>query len=198
MLLGNGFGFWNTMPMRRRTSTGSTFGSVEVEAVVDRSGPRPGALDEVVHAVEAAQHGRLAAAGRADERGDLVLADVEVDLADGAEVAVVHGQVARLEHHRTVGATDSCIGGVQVEHRGRVVWWTSALVEFIGSPLSFIAVSQPDGEAVHDQDEDEQHERSRSGDRAEVVARLAGVREDHGGQRRERTGQLLEEALVAR
>ena len=22
---GNGFGFWNTMPMRRRTSTGSTF-----------------------------------------------------------------------------------------------------------------------------------------------------------------------------
>ena len=27
MLLGNGLGFWNTMPMRFRTSTGSTFGA---------------------------------------------------------------------------------------------------------------------------------------------------------------------------
>ena len=60
----------------------------------------PGALDQVVHAVEAAQHGRLAAPGRPDERGDLVLVDVEVDLADGAEVAVVHREVADLEHHR--------------------------------------------------------------------------------------------------
>ena len=33
---GNGFGRWKTMPMRRRTSTGSTPDAVEVVAVVER------------------------------------------------------------------------------------------------------------------------------------------------------------------
>ena len=32
---GNGFGFWKTMPMRRRTSTGSTPRAVEIGAVVE-------------------------------------------------------------------------------------------------------------------------------------------------------------------
>ena len=60
----------------------------------------PGRLDEVVHAVEAAQHGGLAAARRADERGDLVLADVEVDVAHGPEVAVVDAEVVDVEDDR--------------------------------------------------------------------------------------------------
>ena len=159
MLFGNGFGFWNTMPMRRRTSTGIDVGSVEVDAVVGQRALDPGALDEVVHAVEAAQHRRLAAARRADERGDLVLVDVEVDLADGAEVAVVDGEVARL---RTPPGRWSADGrraraaGMSTTWPGRA--WSLSLGGFIGSPLSFIAVAQPDGEAVHDQDEDEQHE----------------------------------------
>ena len=34
MLLGNGFGFWKTMPIRRRTSTGSTLRIVEIDSVV--------------------------------------------------------------------------------------------------------------------------------------------------------------------
>ena len=34
MLFGNGFGFWNTMPIRRRTSTGVHLLVVEIDAVV--------------------------------------------------------------------------------------------------------------------------------------------------------------------
>ena len=62
------------MPMRRRTSTGSTPRLVEVVAVVADLALDAGAGDEVVHPVEAAQHRRLAAARGADEGGDLALA----------------------------------------------------------------------------------------------------------------------------
>ena len=55
-------------------------------------------VDQVVHAVEAPQHGGLAATGRPDERGDLVLADVEVDVMHGPEVAVVDVEVGDVEH----------------------------------------------------------------------------------------------------
>ena len=70
MVLGKGFGFWKTMPIRRRTSTGSTSSAY-------RSWPRYttpvncGARDQVVHPVQAADQGALAAAGRADEGRDL-------------------------------------------------------------------------------------------------------------------------------
>jgi hypothetical protein len=48
------------------------------------------ALDALgsVHAVEAAQYGRLAASGRPDHGGDPVLAEVHVDFADGLVAAV--------------------------------------------------------------------------------------------------------------
>jgi len=42
---------------------------------------------EVVHPVEATQHRRLAAAGRADERRDLLCRDVEIDVFDGTFAA---------------------------------------------------------------------------------------------------------------
>ena len=48
---------------------------VDVLAVVGHLALDPGAGDQVVHPVQAAQHGGLAAAGRADQRGDLVLAE---------------------------------------------------------------------------------------------------------------------------
>ena len=60
-------------------------GSIQVDAVVQDRALDPRRLDEVVHPVEAPQHGRLAAAGGSDEGGDLVLADGEVDVAHGAE-----------------------------------------------------------------------------------------------------------------
>ena len=37
--LGNGFGFWNTMPMRRRTSTASTSLRVQILAAIRRCDP---------------------------------------------------------------------------------------------------------------------------------------------------------------
>jgi hypothetical protein len=49
-----------------------------------------------VHAVEAAQVGRLAAAGRADQRGDLLVVDRHVDVLQRLEVAVVEVEVAGL------------------------------------------------------------------------------------------------------
>jgi hypothetical protein len=45
-------------------------------------------LDQVVHAVETAQNGALAAAGRTDEAGDLALLDRHVAVADGKEVSI--------------------------------------------------------------------------------------------------------------
>ena len=59
------------MPMWVRTAIGSTL-AVDVLAVVEHLALDAGAGHEVVHPVQAAQHGGLAAARGADERGDLV------------------------------------------------------------------------------------------------------------------------------
>ena len=45
--------------------------------------------DDLVHTVQGAQHGGLAAAGRADEGGDLVRLDVDVHIFHGQKVAVI-------------------------------------------------------------------------------------------------------------
>ena len=58
--------------------------------------------DQVVHPVQAADQGALAAAGGADEGGDLLLADLEVDPPQGQELAVVDVDVVQPEH---------CLGG---------------------------------------------------------------------------------------
>src|SRR5262249_20892921 len=74
----------------------------DVTAHRDRIDPRPvdviaaevhasleaEAADQVVHAVEATQRGALAAPGRADERGDGAALDLDLDVADGLELAV--------------------------------------------------------------------------------------------------------------
>src|SRR3546814_12925059 len=60
------------------------------------------ALDNVVHPIDAAQAGRLAATGRADEGTHLVLVDIDIDVLQGVVVAVVDVDVvggnARLCH----------------------------------------------------------------------------------------------------
>jgi hypothetical protein len=81
------------MPMRRRTSTASTLGVVDVLAVEEDFALGARRRHQVVHAVEGAQHRALAAAGRADQRRDLLPLDVEVDVAHGHKIAVKDPQV---------------------------------------------------------------------------------------------------------
>ncbi len=59
-----------------------------------------GAWDQVIHAVDAAQHGALAAPGWPDERRDLVFRHVEGDAGDRQEVAIEDLQIAE-RHERT-------------------------------------------------------------------------------------------------
>jgi hypothetical protein len=55
-------------------------------------------VDQVVHAVEAPQQRRLAAARRADQRGDLPLRDPQGDVTDGEVAAVADVDVLDVEH----------------------------------------------------------------------------------------------------
>jgi len=63
------------MPMVLRTAT---------DLALDVS-----AWDDFVHAVQGAQHGGLTAAGWADEGGNGLWWDVQVDVLHGVEIAVV-------------------------------------------------------------------------------------------------------------
>ena len=53
--MAKGLGCWNTMPMCRRTATGSTFVVVDILAAEVDVALEAEAADEVVHAVDAAQ-----------------------------------------------------------------------------------------------------------------------------------------------
>src|SRR5205085_5852171 len=77
--------------------------AVDVVALVPDGAGDQGAGDEVVHPVEAPQDGALAAAGRADEGGDLVGGDVAADAGDGGYRPVVNAQVRHGEHDLTFG-----------------------------------------------------------------------------------------------
>jgi hypothetical protein len=79
-------------------------GPVERHTVVVDRALGPGPRDQVVHAVEAAQHGGLATTRRPDEGRDLVLGDVDVDIAHGPEVAVEDADALDLEDDRAAGA----------------------------------------------------------------------------------------------
>ena len=132
------FFFWPFSRARRRCCRRSTSGTgsasgTPCRCVAPRPGrsarrrgrPRgsdralhPGRGDEVVHAVEATQHGGLAAAGRADERGDLVLVHVEVHLPHGAEAPVVDAEVVDVEHHLAGGRSAERWASAVVAVRG--------------------------------------------------------------------------------
>ena len=68
-------------------------GTANIVPVVENPALDPGARDEVIHAVEAAQHSALAAPGWPDERRDLVFRHVEGDPGDGQEVAIKNLQI---------------------------------------------------------------------------------------------------------
>ena len=93
--IGNGVGFWNTMPTLARIIETSSFERQNVLAV--EQDLSFGALLGIdgVDSVEDAQQSRLAAARRADERGDLILRDLEIDALERLERTVEEVQVAR-------------------------------------------------------------------------------------------------------
>ncbi len=87
MDLGNGFGRWNTMPMRRRRTV-----DVHLENVVAIE--RDAALDFRIadgfrDAVQRAEEGGLSAARWADQGGDLAFMDGQIHFMKGLEVTVV-------------------------------------------------------------------------------------------------------------
>ena len=72
-------------------------GPVEVLAVVEELAVDFGAGDQVVHPVEAAQQGALAAARGTDQRGDVVAVDVHRHALDGGHAAVEDVDALQLE-----------------------------------------------------------------------------------------------------
>lgn len=77
--------------------------------------------DLAVHKVEAAQEGRLAATGRADESGDLAFVEIERGAVQRMMVAVVDVDVARRKDNlagsgaATAAATARFAGGDAIE-----------------------------------------------------------------------------------
>ncbi|MCY1432221.1 hypothetical protein D9M71_482120 [compost metagenome] len=78
--------------------------TVEADLAVDAA-----AVDQIVHAVEGAQQGRLAATGRADEGGDAVLRDVQADVEQRLLVAVEQVEAGHLEGHRLAGQVEGLL-----------------------------------------------------------------------------------------
>ena len=68
-------------------------GGVEILAVDQHLALDARSANDLVHAVERAEEGRLAAAGRADERGHRASGDRDGDAFNGEEVAVVDVEV---------------------------------------------------------------------------------------------------------
>ena len=83
------------MPTRARSCATSWARIVDVLAVERDRAVHARAGDRVVHAIEAAQERRLAAARRADHRQHLIAPDVETHVLHRVLVAVMHVDVAR-------------------------------------------------------------------------------------------------------
>ncbi len=139
----------------------------------------PGAVDEVVHAVEAAQHRGLAAARRADERGDLAPLDGEADVAHGAERAVVHVEVR--PRRRPCPARDAAMPPRR-RPRGRPSdrwcwrWCRGACRALLGRRRrrSLVLEGEPRGDEAGDQGEDEDEEDEGEGRAPGPVLRRRG------------------------
>src|SRR5690606_36647523 len=99
--------------------------AVEVIAVIGDLAGDAGAGDQVVHAVEAAQHRALDATGRTDHGGDLTVADGHVHAAHRLVVAVEHAEAGDGEdgiegfdraRHRGITHADVLHGGSYLGH----------------------------------------------------------------------------------
>ena len=71
------------------------------------------ARDQVVHAVEGAQHRRLATTGGSDEGRDLPIGKIHIDVFDRLEVAIGNGNILQGDAGVAVGlAAAVAIGGL--------------------------------------------------------------------------------------
>ena len=103
------------MPMRARSSFTSIAGRQDVVPVEHDLALGALLRIEAVHAVEAAQQRRLAAARRADQRRHLPVVEVEVDVLQRLELAVVEVEVP---HGDPYGALDSRLSRRATAPRG--------------------------------------------------------------------------------
>src|SRR5262249_11353729 len=73
---------------------------------------------QLVHAVEAAQERRLAAARRADEGRHVLAEDLDVDVLQRMELAVVEIEIARLDLDHLVGRGGAALPRALGDHFG--------------------------------------------------------------------------------
>ncbi len=78
--------------------------TVEVDGAFDTA-----AVDQIIHTVEAAQQGRLAAAGRADEGGHALARDVHADVEQRLLLAVVQAEIRHFDGHRLFGQVQTAL-----------------------------------------------------------------------------------------
>ena len=151
---------------------------VDVLAVDEYLAVQAGSRDEVVHAVEQAQKGRLPAAGRPDERHDLVAGNLHRDALERVEAAVVEVHVP----------------GFNLFH---ILFHFQSVLEIL---------AQQAGEQVYHQHDDDQHERGAVGygllgldvgaagrNHVEVVGQRHALVEYRRGQLRKEVGGTGEE-----
>ena len=74
--------------------------------------------DEIVHAVDAAQHGALAAPGWTDQGRDTIARDRERDVGDGEEIAVKDIEVLDIDYYWRIRG-----GRVEQNDRARWAWY---------------------------------------------------------------------------
>ena len=119
---GTGSAFWNTMPTCARSSTGSTDLSLTSCPSISISAGHAAVRDRVVHPVDGAQEGGLAAARWSDKRGDRLLGHVERDIEQRLLLAVEDRNGLSLDLGRRLGGGSRARGRQRIcaERRHRV------------------------------------------------------------------------------
>lgn len=114
------------------------------------------AFDRVVHAVQRAQEGRLAATGRADQRRHHLLRHIEADTEQGLLFTVVNGDILALHFDRI----DLCTHFVVYRFFERSFCHEihCSLPFYLPAPLE--AATQNDGPDIHDCKKQKQHDDS--------------------------------------
>ena len=118
---GNGFDFWNTMPDAPPQVHHVGAAGVDVLAVDQDVAFHARAGDDVVHPVQRAQERALAAAGRADERRDLVGVQADRDVVQHLGGAVIEVEVVDPDLDRGVLALGPRAGERPALGEGAVV-----------------------------------------------------------------------------
>ena len=143
-IVGNGLGFWKTMPDRPAYRYDVHRWGVHVEVVEHHPSLGPGSGDLLVHAVDAAHHRRLAAARRPDDRRHLAGAELEVDALDLFGVAVEGAQLLQPDAQPRSGLDARIAGG-----RGRVGWARDSLHGRLRARLRSVLLAPLELRGVH-------------------------------------------------